>query len=97
MTDIVWRIYNPDAYPGSMKPHTTFMPPWAEAEGNAESVAGDLVEDFFRIEREWLEWFGDEISVDVMVEIISPREIAGHYAVDLERVPKARARRAAAP
>lgn len=99
MIDVVWRMYNPDAYPGSMKPQTTIcLPPWAGIPENAEKVAEEVLEDFFKDDDVWDEWFGfDATSADVMVEITEPACARGHYAVDLELVVKARATKALPP
>ena len=93
MIDVVWRAYNPDAYPGSMKPQTTLLLPWAGIADNAEKVAEEVCELYFRGDDEWVYWFGDDTSVDLMVEITEPPEIAGRFSVEIERVLKARASR----
>lgn len=68
--------------------------------GNAETIAAEVIRDWLEDGdnggfSNWDETFGsDEITADGIVVVIhEPDQIAGRFAVDCERVLKARARR----
>lgn len=92
--DIEWSASHEYGDMGGVadKQTTILSGAWADCEANAESAVNDIVEDFFRCDREWREEFGDDDDSDrILVCVYSPPSIAGEYRVDLERVIKARA------
>lgn len=68
------------------------LPPWAGVGLNAEAVAAAVCEDHLD-ERTWAEFFFDSCKERLVVEIVSPPEVAGRFAVQVVLKPKATAKR----
>lgn len=92
-TDIVWSAkYVDDDYSAIDEQTTILCGTWADCDGNGEAAVNHCLEDYFRIDEEWIEHFGDDTSGYLLVTVTSPASIAGTYRVRLDRVVKASAR-----
>lgn len=79
--------------PFASKHETILRGEWADCSENGEAAVRDVMEDYFG-EIEWNDQFADDWnSGAVVVEIHSPPSIAGRYAVDLEKIVRAHARK----
>lgn len=83
MITVTWRAYKPGCYyPGSMEPQEFLIfEAWAEAKECGPQITEYIAKEWLSDPFEWNEWFGDANDAAVMIEIIAPDSIAGHYLV----------------
>lgn len=92
MIDVVYNLFAEDGDVVA-KGHTILLPPWAGVAANGEAVASAICEEHLD-EATWAEFFFDSSRERLLVEILSPAEVAGHYTAEAVMKPKVTARRA---
>jgi hypothetical protein len=93
MTDVRWSLFVEDAPVPSVKDVTSIISdPWADQPGNAATTIAMIIDDWFG-EHEWREWFGEDWTGGVEVEVHSPPHLAGRWGVDLRLKVDSTARR----
>lgn len=90
---IKWRSFGPEEpFTPMMKGTRQFDCRFNLADASlVQDAVQELAEDYFADVDLWFEWFGDDDSGDIIVEIIEPTEVAGFHAVSMRRVIEARA------
>lgn len=91
MTDVVYNLFCEDGEVVA-KGHTMLLPPWAGVSSNGEAVASTICEEHLD-EATWAEFFFDSSRERLLVEILSPPEVAGHYRAEAVMKPKVNAKR----
>lgn len=96
MIEIEWEATVEDDadFVGGTRRQTTFITgAWASLPDHARTAAAEVCRDYFAETRRWDDWFGDEREAAIRLRIHGPATIAGEYIIDIQLVPKARAKK----